>query len=113
MRTSTICMLLAAQKVNAGNWNLSKQLNSSFAQVSQESISFEDFTALQLEAHNEYRANHGAPALTYDADLAAEAQDWANKLNEENTLYHSTAEGYGENLAYYKSSNDQTTIDTI
>jgi uncharacterized protein YkwD len=44
---------------------------------------------LQLEAHNEYRAMHGAEDLTFDADLAAAAQEWAELLASEDGLRHS------------------------
>ena len=30
----------------------------------------DDFNKIQLDAHNEHRANHGAPAVVWDADLA-------------------------------------------
>ena len=57
---------------------------------------------------------HGAEALTFDADLAAAAQEWAELLASEDGLRHSDTNGqYGENLAFYRSSNAQQTIDTI
>jgi uncharacterized protein YkwD len=49
---------------------------------------------------------HGAAPLAYDEDLASAAQEWAETLDEEQSgLHHSAAEGYGENLAYYFSSD--------
>ena len=33
-----------------------------------------------LKAHNEYRAKHGVPPLKWNAELAADAQEWANHL---------------------------------
>jgi len=33
-----------------------------------------------LKAHNEYRAKHGVPPLKWNAQLAADAQKWANNL---------------------------------
>ena len=33
-----------------------------------------------LNAHNEYRAKHGVPPLKWSAELAADAQIWANEL---------------------------------
>ena len=33
-----------------------------------------------LKAHNEYRAKHGVPPLKWSAQLAADAQKWANNL---------------------------------
>ena len=33
----------------------------------------DDFNKIQLDAHNEHRANHGAPAVEWSADLAKQA----------------------------------------
>lgn len=33
-----------------------------------------------LKAHNEYRAKHRVPPLKWNAELAADAQKWANHL---------------------------------
>jgi len=33
-----------------------------------------------LKAHNEYRAKHGVPPLKWNAQLAADAQKWADHL---------------------------------
>ena len=33
----------------------------------------DDFNKIQLDAHNEHRANHGAPAVVWDSDLARQA----------------------------------------
>lgn len=56
-----------------------------------------------LSAHNSYRAQHGAPALTWSASLTAKAQVWADHLTTQNGcwLSHSTW-ATGENL--YMSS---------
>jgi uncharacterized protein YkwD len=54
-----------------------------------------------LNAHNEKRALHGTPALSWSADLAAGAQSWANggERNGKCNAVHSVAGGaYGENL---------------
>jgi len=64
----------------------------------------EDFDAQCLQAHNEYRAKHGAEALKMASDLTAHAQAWADKLAKENKFAHSkcTLEGgerIGENIA--------------
>ncbi|MDY0042555.1 MAG: CAP domain-containing protein [Desulforhabdus sp.] len=47
-----------------------------------------------LQAHNNYRALHGAPAVTWSDTIAANAQDWANSC----PSGHSST-GYGENMA--------------
>ena len=33
----------------------------------------DEFNKIQLDAHNEHRANHGAPAVEWSADLAKQA----------------------------------------
>jgi uncharacterized protein YkwD len=63
-----------------------------------------DFTTI-VNAHNAYRSQHCAPALTWSAQLAAGAQAWANAC----TKQHSTEawqgeNGFGENL-YWGSGN--------
>ncbi|MBS0504548.1 MAG: SCP-like extracellular [Proteobacteria bacterium] len=56
-----------------------------------------------LAAHNRERAAIGVPALSWDDDLAADAQGWADALAETNSFEHSRAdptdpETPGENL---------------
>ncbi|KAI0757073.1 CAP domain-containing protein [Daedaleopsis nitida] len=55
-----------------------------------------DITAY-LQAHNSVRSQHGAAALTWSDDLAAKAQQWANKC----VFQHSGGQlgKFGENLA--------------
>ena len=56
-----------------------------------------------LNAHNGHRAKHCVPNLTWSAQLAAGAQDWANACtgNGKGGFGHSDAKGaYGENLAW-------------
>ena len=61
-----------------------------------------DFDADEMvAAHNRWRKTVGAPPLSYSTDLAASAQDWANRLKESNhcQMQHSKPDGhYGENL---------------
>lgn len=54
-----------------------------------------------LMLHNMYRAMHQAPLLTWNKEMAAKAQDWADKLAREQRLIHEneSATDYGENLA--------------
>jgi len=52
---------------------------------------------------------HGVPALTYDEDLAASAQAWADTVDQTGNFAHSNS-GNGENLAYYNSSNPSQII---
>ena len=53
-----------------------------------------------LDAHNAYRAEHGAPRLKWSAKLAADAEKWAKVIAQKNALQHSSADNYGENLAF-------------
>ena len=48
-----------------------------------------------LQAHNNYRALHGVPPVTWSATVATSAQNWANTC----PSGHSSS-GYGENMAY-------------
>ncbi|XP_022803956.1 uncharacterized protein LOC111341267 [Stylophora pistillata] len=62
-----------------------------------------------LKAHNEYRAKHGVPPLKWSAELAADAQEWANELTVKNMMEHDmdsiNNKGQGENLAYFHPGN--------
>ena len=53
-----------------------------------------------LDAHNEVRARHGVPALTWSADIAVNAQKWANHLAAIDQLQHDSRTSDGENLFY-------------
>lgn len=58
-------------------------------------------SAAIVAAHNQWRADVGVKEkLVYSKELAASAQDWANKLQQDNRcqMEHSEAETYGENL---------------
>lgn len=57
-----------------------------------------DFESAILARHNEYRADHGVSALTWDDTLATYAQNYADKYDCSGTLTHSGG-AYGENLA--------------
>nr|VZI25343.1 unnamed protein product [Spirometra erinaceieuropaei] len=52
-----------------------------------------------LEAHNALRNLHGCSPLTYDAELAKQAQSYAEQLARMNRLVHSNSTDRGENLA--------------
>jgi uncharacterized protein YkwD len=47
-----------------------------------------------LDAHNAYRAKHCVPALTWSAQLAASAQQWANRCD----FNHDEGSPHGETL---------------
>jgi len=51
-----------------------------------------------LEAHNAVRARVGVPPLAWSAQLAAVAQDWADRLIATRTFAHRPDDRYGENL---------------
>ncbi|PWA18522.1 hypothetical protein CCH79_00009973, partial [Gambusia affinis] len=67
----------------------------------------ETFKKEFLDAHNNYRAAHGAPKLTYNSELNSTAQKWAEHLLETKTLEHSDIED-GENV-YYSFSSQKVT----
>ena len=59
------------------------------------------FAAELLEAHNEERAEFGAPKLQWSQRLAKDAQVWARTLASEGRMRHASIEeraGAGENL---------------
>ncbi|CAL8083296.1 unnamed protein product [Calicophoron daubneyi] len=58
-----------------------------------------------ISLHNQYRALHGCPPLTYDSSLARSAQLWAQELAKTQNMRHSAQENYGENLAYMGSTD--------
>ena len=64
-----------------------------------------------LKAQNAYRAKHGTPALTWSADLAKGAQDWASACTPDpknpDRFSHSpnAFSSYGENL-YWGNGRD-------
>lgn len=49
--------------------------------------------------HNEYRFRHGAAPLQWSAELAWEAQQWAENLARSGELRHNDDDTVGENLA--------------
>ena len=52
-----------------------------------------------LNAHNQYRGQHGAPPLKWSSKLASDAEKWAKELVKLNRLQHYSGDD-GENLAY-------------
>ena len=72
------------------------------------------FGELQLQAHNDYRAEHSADPLLWDADLASAAQAWAETLeSNDDGLVHSDTLYVGENLAYYSNSDEAAQTETL
>ena len=56
-----------------------------------------------LTAHNRFRAQHCAPALTWSNELAAEAQGWADQLAGAGCAFdHNPKTPHGENLSYFR-----------
>jgi len=51
-----------------------------------------------LDAHNAVRARLGEPPLAWSPQLAAAAQDWANRLIRSGGFAHRPGNRYGENL---------------
>ncbi|MEZ4399818.1 MAG: CAP family protein [Kofleriaceae bacterium] len=52
-----------------------------------------------LDAHNQARAEHCAPPLTWSPALATEAQAWADHLASDGCAFEHSATPHGENLA--------------
>ena len=66
-----------------------------------------NFQQRQLDAHNDYRARHGADDLLYDPELAAAAQAYAEHLADIDQMRHDPelrTLKQGENLAWQWSS---------
>lgn len=61
-----------------------------------------------LKAHNDLRAKYGQPPLTWNADLASYAQDWANQIAQMDALAHRPNNPYGENV-FWGGLNDSKT----
>ncbi|XP_055373036.1 uncharacterized protein LOC129606647 [Condylostylus longicornis] len=57
-----------------------------------------DFILDCLCWHNEYRARHGASALTVSPELCEHAQNWANHLASTNEFYYRSEKSLGQNL---------------
>lgn len=55
-----------------------------------------------LAQHNILRAKHGVPPLTWNAEIADFAEDWAKTNASKNKMYHRQPNKYGENI-YWKS----------
>ena len=77
-------------------------LHKNFEFFIQQRIKFEQEA---LEAHNRYRALHGAPKMTLNRELCNMAQKWADHLAAEKVFKHTRFEelwcskgGTGENL---------------
>ncbi|XP_067240085.1 Golgi-associated plant pathogenesis-related protein 1 [Chanodichthys erythropterus] len=67
----------------------------------------ESFKQKFLDTHNQYRAQHQAPALTYSEDLCGTAQKWAEHMLSNKSLGHSDTND-GENVFYAFSSQTKT-----
>jgi uncharacterized protein YkwD len=60
-----------------------------------------------LDPHNAARAHHCAPPLTWNEELAASAQAWANQC----VFEHAQGAGFGENL--FAKVGDSTAADAV
>jgi len=82
------------------------------------SLQFTSFQQGELKQHNEYRALHGAPPLTLDAQLCAIAQNWANHLAKtghnpsQDPHNPDTKNIYGENISWKQSDYPPATGET-
>ncbi|XP_020612383.1 titin-like isoform X4 [Orbicella faveolata] len=62
-------------------------------------LGLKEFHEECLSVHNEYRLRHGAAPLHWSAELAWEAQQWAENLARSGELRHNDDDTVGENLA--------------
>ena len=53
-----------------------------------------------LDAHNEYRRQHGGPALKWSSRLASDADKWARNLAKRGVIQHASTRDQGENIGY-------------
>ena len=61
------------------------------------------FEAISLYHHNVHRANHSADAVTWDADMAAYAQQWAEGCTSEEKVPDGS--GYGMSIAFSSTAD--------
>jgi len=67
-----------------------------------------------LERHNYWRAQAGAPALSWSPDLARYAQEWANKLARNGcNMQHRSENDFGENLFWGSSYTAYDVADAV
>ena len=74
-----------------------------------------NFQQIGLAAHNKLREIHGTPAMTLNAKMSDEAEEYAKKLAKLGRLEHASSEergGDGENLAYACSSEPGALLTT-
>uniref|UniRef100_A0A3P8T9Z9 Im:7150988 n=1 Tax=Amphiprion percula TaxID=161767 RepID=A0A3P8T9Z9_AMPPE len=64
-----------------------------------------------LDTHNKLRAMHTAPPLTYNSELNAAAQKWADHMLAKRSLGHSDTQD-GENVFYMSSSQGKEAVDS-
>ncbi|CAG9576157.1 unnamed protein product [Danaus chrysippus] len=57
-----------------------------------------DYEIETLEAHNEYRKEHGTPPLVLSKDISKISQKWAEELAKNDTLAYSINDTYGESV---------------
>jgi uncharacterized protein YkwD len=72
-------------------------------------------TQALLNTHNAYRAKHCVPNLTWSAQLAAQAQAWADKCPSTGFKHSGGVPGqppYGENLAWGTNRSAKNTVDS-
>lgn len=66
------------------------------------------YNQLALQGHNTYRRAHQVCDMIFDTEAAKAAQEWAEKMNTDGVMKHSTNEerpGCGENLAMHSNTN--------
>lgn len=96
--TTTVAAAAATTSTSAPAATSDAATTSSSSSSGSSDSSLSSFASTMLNAHNEKRAAHGSPDLTWDDSLAAYAQAYADKYDCSGTLTHSGGP-HGENLA--------------
>lgn len=80
------------------NFQTSSKVESSDSSSDEEEETEEKFQKEAIEAHNDYRVQHGVSKLKLDAKLCSYAKDWATKLAKADSFEHRQNQDFGENL---------------
>lgn len=81
--------------------NVSGQFQHNVLQIGKKPkppLSVENFAEQCLQAHNEFRTRHSAPALRLDRKMCEHAQKWADEMATTNQMMHNPDRRYGENV---------------
>ena len=102
------CCISGVTKVNASTPSQPSTGSASPGGSGTTSSSIPPQLAEMLKAHNEKRALHGSPPLSWDAGLAAGAQSWAAACTRQHSGFD---KGYGENLYWGTNQTARSAVD--